>query len=424
MKSNLWLRVPGFGAIVFLLFSGGAACLEAAPGAPVRVLIFSGQNNHDWKTTTPKLKSILTQSGRFTVEVTERPDQCSTEALANCDVILSDWNSWGDTKIKEWPAPAREAFLKFVRDGKGYVSIHAGSSSFYDWPEYQRIGMLSWNLAATSHGPPHEFAVQFTGEHPITRGLASFKTKDELWIKPGVHPGAKVLATGDGQPLVTVTEFGKGRGFAMLLGHSADFMNTEGFQALLLRGVEWAATGKVTFGGASAMDSDAIIRNAAAYRFGDSRNPILALEKLVFAASVDPQEQPALAAKLADALAGAATFEGKRAFCEGLSLIGGAAEVPVLARTLSDTNLFDHVRQALERIPAGEAAASLEAALPRSSGSQRAGLIHSLAARRAESAVPAIANYIEDADREGSRRRHRGAGQAGRGQSRGRAAIH
>ena len=41
------------------------------------------------------------------------------------------------------------------------------------------------------------------------------------------------------------TGFGKGRGFTLLLGHSAAFMENAGFRTLLLRGAEWAATGQV-----------------------------------------------------------------------------------------------------------------------------------------------------------------------------------
>lgn len=233
-------------------FAGGFWSIAGAAPPVVRVLIFSGQNNHDWKTTTPKLQAILTNSGRFSVEVTEHPEHCTAATFAKYDLILSDWNAWGNAPVKEWPAATRAAFLAFIRSGKGYVSIHAGSSSFYDWPEYQQIGGLYWDLKATSHGAPHEFTVQFSGDHPITRGQAPFQTKDELWVKPGVHPAARVLATGDGQPLAVTTTLGKGRGFALLLGHSAEFMATPGAQTLLLRGGEWAATGKVTLRDAAA----------------------------------------------------------------------------------------------------------------------------------------------------------------------------
>lgn len=211
----------------------------------IRVLILSGQNNHDWRTTTPKLRSILEADGRFRVEVAERPDRCTVETFGRFDVVLGNWNAWGDAAIKSWPAATREAFLDFLRRGGGYVTIHAGSSSFYDWPEYQQIGGMFWTLDVTSHGAPHEFPVEFPIDHPITHGLATFRTKDELWLRPGVHPAARVIATGEGQPLAVTTELGRGRGFALLLGHSAEFMNSSGFGALLRRGAEWAATGKV-----------------------------------------------------------------------------------------------------------------------------------------------------------------------------------
>jgi type 1 glutamine amidotransferase len=239
LPSLRWILVP-------LVLGFAAPPLAAAAERPLQVLIFSGQNNHDWKTTTPKLQAILTASGRFQVEVTDHPEQCTADTLAKYDVIVGNWNAWGDAKVKEWPASTRQAFLDFVRHGKGYVTIHAGSSSFYDWPEYQQIGGVYWDLAATSHGPPHEFPVLFPVEHPITRGLPPFRIKDELWLKPGVHSNAKVIATGDGQPLAVTTALGSGRGFALLLGHSTEFMDAPGFQQLVLRGTEWAATGKVT----------------------------------------------------------------------------------------------------------------------------------------------------------------------------------
>ncbi|HNU99948.1 MAG TPA: ThuA domain-containing protein, partial [Verrucomicrobiota bacterium] len=161
--------------LAFALIAEPSSLRAADP--PIRVLLLSGQNNHDWKTTTPKLKAILTNGGHFAVDVTERPEQCTAETLAQYDLIVSDWNAWGDAKVKEWPPAMREAFLGFVSSGKGYVSIHAGSSSFYDWPEYHQIGGLFWNLDETSHGPPHEFTVEFTRDHPITRASSRLKPR-------------------------------------------------------------------------------------------------------------------------------------------------------------------------------------------------------------------------------------------------------
>ena len=43
----------------------------------LRALVLSGRNNHDWRTTTPFLRSLLVDSGRFDVRVVEEPDGIS-----------------------------------------------------------------------------------------------------------------------------------------------------------------------------------------------------------------------------------------------------------------------------------------------------------------------------------------------------------
>ena len=69
------------------------------------------------------------------------------------------------------------------------------------------------------------------------------------------QPEKKVLATafsakdrggsGQDEPVAMTTEFGRGRCFNLVLGHNVAAMENAGFQTLLVRGVEWAATGKV-----------------------------------------------------------------------------------------------------------------------------------------------------------------------------------
>jgi uncharacterized protein len=226
---------------------------------PLKVLLLSGLNNHNWRETTPCLKKILEESGRFAVETTEHPEQLAPGDLSKYDVIVSDWNSWKNKKIEEqWSPDLRKAYLDFVRNGKGHVVVHAGSCSFYKgWPEYQQLCGFAWKLGQTGHGPRHGFKVKPTEvDHPVTRGLEPFETTDELWNRPGVQPGVTVLAesfsakekrgTGAWEPSALVNAFGGGRNFALVLGHDAKAMSTPGFRALLTRGTEWAATGKVT----------------------------------------------------------------------------------------------------------------------------------------------------------------------------------
>ena len=235
----------------------GAAFCKSEGTAPIRVLLLSGQSNHDWASTTPKLEAILERGGRFEVDITEEPGLLTSEALAPYDVIVSNWNAYGpDAMSSGWPETARSAYLDFVRQGKGHVVVHAGSASFPEWDDYVRLTLATWKAGRSSHGPIHEFPVRIDDpDHPVTAGLAPFTIKDELWNKPGTAEGVQVLAssfsaaekegTGEWEPAVLAGRFGKGRSLTILLGHDAAAMDSPGFQALLRRGLEWAATGRV-----------------------------------------------------------------------------------------------------------------------------------------------------------------------------------
>ena len=85
----------------------------------IRVLIFSGRNNHDWRTTTPFLRKILVNSGRFDVRVEEEPAGITAATLAAYDVLVLDYEGprWGEITEK--------AVENFVKQGKGLVAVHA-----------------------------------------------------------------------------------------------------------------------------------------------------------------------------------------------------------------------------------------------------------------------------------------------------------
>ena len=236
-------------------------CSLAAADAPatnrLSVLILSGRNNHDWRQTTPALRRILEQTGRFTVEVTEDPSRCDRATFARCQVVVGNWSAWPDVTGRQWGPVAEQAFVDFVRGGGGFAVFHAGCATSYDWPEYQRMCCGFWDLKTTGHGPIHEFQVSFTGApHPVTQGLANFFIRDELWHRLGIQTNKTVLATafsapdkggsGQNEPVVMTTQFGQGRCFHLVLGHDAATMENQAWKTLMTRGIEWAATGRVT----------------------------------------------------------------------------------------------------------------------------------------------------------------------------------
>src|SRR5262249_50082368 len=92
----------------------------------------------------------------------------------------------------------------------------------------------------------------------ITEGIKEFKHgRDELYQNSLMLPGSTVLATAfsdktkdpkntdKDEPILWVANYGKGRVVENVLGHDVEAMKGEGFQTLLVRGVEWGATGEV-----------------------------------------------------------------------------------------------------------------------------------------------------------------------------------
>jgi type 1 glutamine amidotransferase len=250
------MRTPLISFLVCLtLCATGGSTRGAQPSSgPLRVILLSGKNNHNWKETTPKIKAILEDSGRFLVDVMEHPEQLTAETLRPYQVVLSNWNAFSSRSDgnSSWPPIAMESYIQFVRQGGGHVVVHAGSASFPDWQDYQRLTLATWKVGQTTHGRPSAFTVHVAVGHPVTRGLQDFDYVGELWQSPGLQDGATVLASvrspsGAGvseEPVAVAGTFGKGRSFTLLLGHDVTEMSNPGFVDLLVRGTFWAASGQ------------------------------------------------------------------------------------------------------------------------------------------------------------------------------------
>jgi len=249
MKKNYNCIICLTGVFMLLVAFGRAAPETTQP--PIRVLILTGQNNHNWRATTPYLRQILEQTGRFRVEVTENPAEYGPEEFAPYHVLLDNYNG------PRWGERTEKALLDFVRGGKGFVVIHAANNAFPDWPEYDRLIGGAWRRGA-GHGRRHRYKVTIRDlQHPITRNMPNFlHAVDELYHRLTMQPNLHLLAsaysaketrgTGREEPIAWVVYYGKGRVFHTVLGHDLTAMRGLGFVALVQRGTEWAATGEVS----------------------------------------------------------------------------------------------------------------------------------------------------------------------------------
>jgi type 1 glutamine amidotransferase len=236
-------------ALLFINFN-----LFAKKQEPVRILILSGRNNHNWEETTTQLKKIFSDEERFSVSVTQKPDTLKMEDFEKFDVVLSNWNSWPENDVR-WSAETEQALSRFIKNGGGFVTFHASTSTFYEWPEFKEFTTSPW-LDETKQGKNSATEINITeSKHPIIKGLADFFIFDELWINAEKNKKFQVLGTAinsqlkegevSKQPAIMVSNYGKGRIFHTILGHDARAMRNSGFRALLQRGTEWAATGIV-----------------------------------------------------------------------------------------------------------------------------------------------------------------------------------
>ena len=250
-------------------FAALASSFEsAAPdaAAPLPVLLVTGDNNHDWKWTTPKIKELLERTGRFVVDVTETPETTLADAaaLAKYRCFVLNYNNTDPNH--RWGEAADKNFLAAVSGGTGVTVIHAADNAFKGFTEYEKLVADLWR-DGTSHGTYHPFDVKMSDrDHPITRDLPDLKDHpDELYHKLVHTPGiaTRVLATafsdpkeggtGNDEPMVIVLNYGKGRVFHTPLGHAWVGVETSHatwadpmLDVLIARGTEWAATGDVT----------------------------------------------------------------------------------------------------------------------------------------------------------------------------------
>ncbi len=270
--------------LLLAVFPFPSSSLRAQESHKISVLLIDGQNNHNWKVTTPLMQQILEGCGRFDVDIATAPGrgkrlESFSPEFSEYDVVVSNYNG------QSWSEATQEAFEKFVAGGGGFVSVHAADNSFPDWDAYNRmIGLGGWGGRSEKDGPyirwkddqkqitrdlspgrggTHGKRVPFLmivrdAEHPITTGLPKtfMQAADELYGKlRGPAENMHVLATGfsapatggtgEHEPLLMTVQFGEGRVFHTTLGHDDNAMKGLAFQVTLQRGVEWAATGAV-----------------------------------------------------------------------------------------------------------------------------------------------------------------------------------
>jgi uncharacterized protein len=373
-----------------------------------KTLIITGQNNHNWKASSPVLKQILDETGMFNSEIMITPEKGVDMKTFNPDfskykLVVLDYN--GDS----WSDKTNSAFLEYVKNGGGVVSYHAADNSFPAWKEYNEMtGLGGWGdrtekngpyiyykndvlvkdtTAGTggSHGKRREFIVRTRiADHPITKGLPVrwLHGNDELYSQlRGPGKNMQILATafadsaaGGGtmrdEPILMTITFGKGRIFHTTMGHADEgggpAMQCVGFITTLQRGAEWAVTGNVTqpvpwdFPNTAGVvlrpdfkeiTLEEALANIGNYDIAKSTRYFSCLQSHIRKLAGDEKGLLNVEKMMVKVLkSNSATVEAKKLLLRELSWMGTDYSVPAIKSLASNTELEDEAEFALERL--------------------------------------------------------------------------
>jgi len=188
----------------------------------------------------------LAGTNGFTVDATEDAQAFTTGNLARYEAVVF-LSTTGDVLNDS----QQSAFEQYIKDGGGYVGIHAAADTEYDWPFYAGLA------GALFHSHPHNQTATVRVEdraHAATAHLGATWQRFDEWYNYRTNPRATahVLASLDessytggsmsgDHPIAWCKDYQGGRAFYTGGGHTDESYSEPAFRRHLLGGIRWAA---------------------------------------------------------------------------------------------------------------------------------------------------------------------------------------
>jgi type 1 glutamine amidotransferase len=236
------------------------ATAAAKPERPRRVLVFwrcEGFFHGDGIAAGNHAIAVMGEkTGVYVADFTDDYADLEADHLAEYDALILN-----NTTRLALPATAQAALLRFVRDGKGLVGIHAATDSFYDWPE--GASLLGGLFDGHPWGAGGTWAFRLEEpDHPINRAFdgRGFRLQDEIYQfkAPYTRADRRVLITLDLSDPKTgavksgvkrtdrdfavawIKNYDRGRVFYCSLGHAANVFQHPNVLQFYLDGIQFA----------------------------------------------------------------------------------------------------------------------------------------------------------------------------------------
>lgn len=232
-------KVIVFFLVLIVIFSS----VEAQNG---KVLIFSktkGFRHGSIQKGTEVITKICNVQN-IEVVATEDASVFQYKNLKEYDALIF-LNSTGDLLDEK----QQKALVKYMKNGGGFVGIHAATDAEYDWPWY---GEMIGGYFLSHPKQQNAKVLIINKEHPSTEMLSDEWIRwDEWYDFKNVSPNITVLAKLDetsyeggkmnnDHPIVWIQEFGGGRVFYTGFGHTDDTYDEPMIQIHIIKGILWA----------------------------------------------------------------------------------------------------------------------------------------------------------------------------------------
>ncbi len=272
----------------------------------INVLLVSGRviGEHYYPADNERIRRMLESTGRFDVKITEEFNGVTEKTLEGYDVLFMNYDGrWTHRHVEDavdkygriegnygpytrWEPGAEEVFFNFIKNGGG-AYVHHSSITLPEYlPDdyYKMMGVLRKKGRRRHLNAPDGFDIHFAENTPFGKDLPRiFRAfREDFYLNVPFDPEARteVVASvfetlepwveiwndvpqalkeemcaeraedlpniNQWQPVSWTNLYGEGRVFVNALGNDYETMNRIPYLTMLCRGVEWAATGKIT----------------------------------------------------------------------------------------------------------------------------------------------------------------------------------